>query len=75
MGIMLEGFEWETSKSLNTKFFSNGGSFEVKDKEIQINFKKKRHLPTLMATLKNMGDTKIPWLQNRPLKFSTLTVT
>jgi len=75
MGIMLEGFEWETSKSLHTKFFSNGGSFRIDDKGIQINLKKKRHLPTLMAALKEMDNTRIPWLENRFLRFSSLTVT
>ncbi len=58
---MLEGFEWETSRSLNPEVFSNGGSFELKGKEIQINLKKRMHLPTLMAALK--------------VKFSPLTVT
>jgi hypothetical protein len=75
MGIMLEGFEWETSKSLHTKFFSNGGSFLIDKQGIQINVKKKRHLPALMATLSELAGTTIPWLGNRVISFSCLTTT
>ena len=74
MAIMLEGFESETSKSLNTKFFSNGGAFEIKEKEIHVLLKKKRHLPSLMAALGELGEKKIPWLENRSLVFSPWTV-
>jgi hypothetical protein len=74
MALMLEGHQWETSKSLNAKFFANGGAFEIADDRIHVYLKKKRHLPTLMETLKNIGPTRIPWLQNRFLEFQPWTV-
>ena len=72
--LMLAGHEWETSKSLNAKFFANGGAFEVMDDRIRVYLKKKRHLPLLMATLNDIGPTHIPWLDNRLLVFEPWTV-
>jgi len=74
MALMLEGHEWETSKSLNTKFFANGGAFEVMADRIRVHLKKKRHLPILMQGLKEVGPTRIPWLENRLLEFEPWTV-
>ena len=72
--LMLGGHEWETSKSLNAKFFANGGAFEVMDDRIRVYLKKKRHLPLLMETLAEIGPTHIPWLDNRLLLFEPWTV-
>ena len=74
MALMLEGHEWETSKSLSTKFFANGGAFEVMGDRIRVYLKKKRHLPILMEALKEIGPTRIPWLENRFLEFQPWTV-
>ena len=72
--FMLEGHEWETSKSLNNKFFANGGAFEIMGERIRIHLKKKRHLPILMEALKEIGPCRIPWLKNRLLEFQPWTV-
>jgi len=74
MALMLEGHEWETSKSLNTKFFANGGAFEIMGDRIRVHLKKKRHLPILMEALREVGPTRIPWLENRSLEFEPSTV-
>jgi len=74
MALMLEGHEWETSKSLNTKFFANGGAFEVIGDRIRVFLKKKRHMPILIQALKEIGPTRIPWLDNRILEFKLWTV-
>jgi hypothetical protein len=74
MALMLEGHEWETPKSLNAKFFANGGAFEVMGDRIGVHLKKKRHLPILMEALKEIGPAKIPWLDNRALEFHPWTV-
>jgi hypothetical protein len=74
MALMLEGHQWETSKSLNNKFFANGGAFEIMGKRIRIHLKKKRHLPILMEALKDIGPCRIPWLNNRFLEFQPWTV-
>lgn len=74
MALMLEGHQWETSKSLNAKFFANGGAFEITSDRIHVYLKKKRHLPILMEALKELGTTRIPWLQNRFLEFQPWTV-
>jgi transposase len=69
MAIMLKGYEWQTSKSLHTKFLANGGSFKVMQDRVTISMKKKRHLPLILQMLKELGPTKIPWLGNRLLDF------
>ncbi|MFQ5688205.1 MAG: transposase [Candidatus Scalindua sp.] len=65
----LPGFEKESSGSLNCKFFTNGGQFQIQDDSIIIEMKKKRHLPLLVDVLLQYQDTKIPWLNDRKLAF------
>lgn len=65
MACELTGFENETSASLNSKFFNNGGRFKVEDDSIIIEMKKKRHLQILMEFLQKYRNVKIPWLENR----------
>jgi transposase len=74
MALMLEGHEWETSKSLNAKFFANGGAFEVMGDRIRVYLKKKRHLPILIHALNEIGSSQIPWLENRLVEFEPWTV-
>jgi len=69
MALLLQGYEWETAKSLNTKFLSNGGSFKIEADRVIVSMKKKRHLPVLLQMLKQLGPTKIPWLGNRVVNF------
>jgi transposase len=71
MALLLEGYEWETAKSLNAKFFANGGSFKIEQDRVIVSMKKKRHLPLVLQMLKQVGLTKIPWLGKRRLEFET----
>ena len=70
MAQKLDGFTNETSVSLYHKFFANGGAFKITDENIEVEFKKKRHLPILMEMLQEIEDTPIPWLSSKKLKFS-----
>lgn len=65
----LEGFEKQSSSSLNSKFFNNGGRFCIQKDSIIIEMKKKRHLPLLIESLKFYKNTTIPWLNNKKLVF------
>ncbi|GBE35554.1 hypothetical protein BMS3Bbin06_02095 [bacterium BMS3Bbin06] len=69
MARELTGFENETSASLNSKFFNNGGRFKIQDDSIIVEMKKKRHLQILMESLQKYRNVKIPWLKNRKLFF------
>ena len=69
MALSLEGYEWETAKSLNTKFLANGGSFKIEADRVIVLMKKKRHLPLVLQMLRQLGSTKIPWLGKRRLEF------
>lgn len=73
MAQKLEGFENETSFSLNNKFFSNSGQFKIEDTTIKVDLKKKRHLPILIDALDKYKDQKIPWLGNRTIEFNMWT--
>ena len=69
IGMELIGFENETSGSLNSKFFNNGGQFKIENDSITIEMKKKRHLQILMEVLQKYKNVKIPWLENRKIKY------
>ncbi|HEC98698.1 MAG TPA: hypothetical protein ENI58_11225, partial [Nitrospirae bacterium] len=69
MARELTGFENETSASLNSKFFNNGGRFKIQDDSIIVEMKKKRHLQILMESLLKYRNVNIPWLVNRKLLF------
>jgi transposase len=69
MARELSGFDNETSASLNSKFFNNGGRFKIQDDSIIVEMKKKRHLQILMDSLLKYKHVKIPWLDNRNLFF------
>lgn len=73
MAQNLSGFEKESSSSLNSKFFTNGGQFTIDKDIITIEMKKKRHLPILMDALSAYQETTIPWLNNRKLIFKLWT--
>ncbi|VAX22531.1 hypothetical protein MNBD_IGNAVI01-1219 [hydrothermal vent metagenome] len=65
----LIGFENETSGSLSSKFFNNGGQFKIENDSIIVEMKKKRHLQILMEALQKYKNVKIPWLENRKIKY------
>ena len=73
MAQYLKGFERETSSSLSSKFFNNGGQFTIDNDKIIIHMKKKRHLPILMEALESFKEPKIPWLDGRKLVFKLWT--
>ena len=73
MAQELIGFENETSGSLNSKFFNNGGQFKIEKDSIIIEMKKKRHIQILMEAISGYKNVKIPWLENRKLKFRLWT--
>lgn len=65
----LAGFENETSGSLSSKFFDNGGQFKIENDSIIVEMKKKRHLQILMEAIKKYKNVKIPWLEKRKIKY------
>jgi hypothetical protein len=69
MAQKLTGFEKESSSSLNSKFFTNGGQVHIGDNSIIIEMKKKRHLPLLLDALSSDQEISIPWLGDRKLVF------
>lgn len=70
----LSGFENQTAQSLFVKFIDNGGIGTIKSDHIEIALKKKRTLPHLLTAMKREEKIKVPWLDNRLLRFTGATI-
>jgi len=69
----LEGYSHMTSQSIYEKFISNPADVEIRDQTITIKLKKKRNLPMVLENMGNFKETKIPWLNNKQLRFEGAT--
>lgn len=69
----LPGFTNCTAQSLYEKFIHNGAIVEIKNNNISLSLKKKRHLPTLFEGLEHYLLQSIPWLHDRTLNISAAT--
>jgi len=74
LAARLSGFESQTAQSLFLKFIDNGGIGTIKSDYIEIALKKKRTLPHLLTAMKHEMNAKVPWLANRPVRFTGATV-
>ena len=66
----LQGFTNYTAQSLYEKFIHNGGKIEIKDNQISLALKKKRHLPVLFEALEQYLPQNFQWLHGRSLNIS-----
>lgn len=71
----LPGFQNNTAQTLYEKFIANEGYVICNDNKIQIQLKKKRHLPLILEMLANNKELKIQWLNNRALTVEAATTT
>jgi predicted DNA-binding protein YlxM (UPF0122 family) len=69
----LLGYSHQTDQSIFEKFIYNSGYVKIKDEEIVVQLKKKRHLPVLLGMLEKYQNKKIPWLGNKKLRFEGAT--
>ena len=69
----LEGYSHMTSQSIYEKFISNPADVEIGDQTITIKLKKKRNLPMVLENMSNFSELKIPWLNNKQLRFERAT--
>ena len=69
----LEGYSHMTSQSIYEKFISNPADVEIGDQTITIKLKKKRNLPMALENMSNFNELKIPWLNNKQLRFEGAT--
>jgi transposase len=61
----LPRYEYQTAEKLYEKFISNSGKVVIKENEIDILLKKKRHLPAILNTMKNFTPCNIGWLDKK----------
>lgn len=62
-----------TSESIYEKFISNPADVEIGDQTITIKLKKKRDLLMVLENMSNFNELKIPWLNNKQLRFEGAT--
>lgn len=67
----LLGYEKETAKSIYINFIHNGADIEIIKKEIKVKLLKKAHNPIIMESNLFIENTRVPWLNNYSLNFST----
>ena len=63
----LPGFTNCTAQPLYEKFIHNSGKIEIKNNNISLHLRKKRHLPTLFSALEQYLPQSIQWLHNRSI--------
>jgi hypothetical protein len=63
----LPGFTNCTAQPLYEKFIHNSGKIEIKNNNISLHLRKKRHLPTLFSALEQHLPQSIQWLHNRSI--------
>ncbi|NET39931.1 MAG: hypothetical protein F6K19_49600 [Cyanothece sp. SIO1E1] len=65
----LEGYENCTAETLFRKFIRNSGSINIHDTLINIDLKKKRHLPLILTAMHRIQEMEIGWLDGKKLNF------
>ena len=65
----LEGYEHCTAETIFRKFIRNSGNIRIQDDSINVDLKKKRHLPLILTAMDRMQSEKISWLGDRRLNF------
>jgi hypothetical protein len=58
----LPRYTHQTAEKLYEKFISNSGKVNIKETEIEVMLKKKRHLPAILSLMKNFTPCSIDWL-------------
>ena len=73
LAIDLERYSHFSDVRIFEKFIANSGEIEIEKNAIQVKLKKKRNLPSLLTSMAQFQNTKIPWLKNKTLLFSGLS--
>jgi transposase len=71
----LAGYSHCDAGTLFDKFIHNSGDIEIKDDKIQVNLKRKRHLPLLLENMDKYNMQKYEWLNELKLSFFASTTT
>jgi transposase len=63
----LPRYEHHTAEKLYDKFINNSGNITVSEKEVEVELKKKRHLPAILSAMKNYTSHNIEWLGGKKI--------
>lgn len=61
----LPRYTHQTAEKLYEKFISNSGKIVIKENEIEVLLKKKRHLPAIISAMENFNPCSIDWLDKK----------
>jgi len=61
----LPRYTHQTAEKIYEKFISNGGKIVIRENEIEVLLKKKRHLPSILSTMKSFTPCNIGWLNKK----------
>ena len=59
-----------TANSLYDKFIRNSGTIDIKNKNIQIDMRKKRNLPIMLSAIDKFQNINIKWIKNYSMNFT-----
>jgi transposase len=75
LAMDLEGYSHCMDQTIYEKFLTNSGKISIDEEYVNITLKKKRNLPLLLEILEENNNCKVPWFDNRTLRFLPATST
>jgi hypothetical protein len=70
LGAKLRGYEGTAPKQLYRRFVETAGSIEIRPEDILVRFDRRSHNPVLREAALDRESHRIPWLDNRSVKFA-----
>jgi hypothetical protein len=70
LGSMLRGYGGAAPKQLYRRFVETAGSIEIRRKDIVVRFDRRSHNPVIREAAFDRVPVRVPWLDNRSLKFT-----
>ena len=70
LGSRLKGWEKSRPKDLYRKFVETGGTVEVQADRVMVHLDRRSHNPILREACLDRDATPVPWLDNRPVRFT-----
>lgn len=59
-----------SNQTIYEKFIKNAADIKIKNKDVEVQLKKKRELPLVLETMKSFENLKYPWMNNKKICFT-----
>jgi hypothetical protein len=70
LGAQLRGYETAAPKQLYRRFVETAGSIEIHPKDIGVRFERRSHNPVIREASFDREAVRVPWLDNKTVKFT-----